>query len=280
MVNSKTSKAQAKAQMKLPVLDLEAKKVGELELPKHIVEVVRPDIIKKVVVALQLSRKQPYGASEEAGKRHSAKLYRRRRVFRTAYGYGISRVPRKILSRRGSQFYWQGAFAPGTVGGRRAHPPKPEKDCEKKINKKERRKAIRSALIACFDKELVSKRHKIPEEYPFVIVDDLESITKTTQARKVLEKLGFKEEINRLKKKKVRAGKGKNRGRKYRKKTGPLIITSKKTQLEKAVSNLGFDVVDVKSLNPELLAPGAEPGRAIIITKSAVELIEKEGLFV
>ena len=43
---------------------------------------------------------------------------------------------------------WVGAFAPGTVGGRRAHPPKSEKIWSKKINKKENAKAIRSAISA------------------------------------------------------------------------------------------------------------------------------------
>ena len=36
---------------------------------------------------------------------------------------------------------WVGAFAPGTVGGRKAHAPNAEKIFDKKINKKENRKA-------------------------------------------------------------------------------------------------------------------------------------------
>ena len=265
---------------KLPVLDLEGKKVGELDLPEVFNEIIRPDLIKRAVLAIQSHDRQPYGAFKDAGKRPSAKLYKRRRVFRTSYGYGISRVPRKILSRNGSQFYWQGAFIPGTVGGRRAHPPKSEKIWDLKINDKERRKAIRSALSACLDKDVVSKHEKVPENYPFIIVDDIEMLNKTKDVLAALEKLGFHDELERIKEKKIRAGKGKARGRRYVKKVGPLLVTSKKAPVIKAAKNLGLDVVEVSSLNASLLAPGAEPGRLIIITKSAVEKIGKENLFV
>ena len=265
---------------KLPLVDLEGKKVGEVELPSIFDELVRPDIIKRAVLAIQSHNRQPYGAFGEAGKRPSAKLYKRRRVYRTSYGYGISRVPRKILSKSGSQFFWRGAFIPGTVGGRRAHPPKALKNWSLKINKTERKKAIRSALAACLKVDLVSKKERVPENYPFVIVDDFENLKKTKDVFNALKKLGFGEELNRIKERKIRAGKGKARGRKYVKKVGPLLITSKKSDVLKAVKNVGLDAVDVSSLNSELLAPGAVPGRIIIITKSAVEKMRESKLFV
>ncbi len=265
---------------KLPVLDLEGKKVSEMDLPKVFTEIIRPDLIKKAVLAVQSHNRQPYGAFKDAGKRPSAKLYKRRRVFRTSYGYGISRVPRKILSRKGSQFYWQGAFIPGTIGGRRAHPPKSEKIWDLKINDKERKKAIRSALSACLNKELVLKHEKAPENYPFILVDEIESLNKTKDVLSTLEKLGLHEELERIKERKIRAGKGKTRGRKYVKKLGPLLVTSKRAAILKAAKNLGLDAVTVDSLNANLLAPGAEPGRLILMTKSAVERIAKENLFV
>ncbi len=265
---------------KLPILDLDGKKVGDLELPDVFNEIVRPDLIKRAVLAVQSHERQPYGAFEDAGKRPSAKLYKRRRVFRTSYGYGISRVPRKILSRNGSQFYWQGAFIPGTVGGRRAHPPKAFKVWDLKINKQERKKAIRSALSACIVKEIVAKKQRVPDAYPFVIVDDFESLSKTKDVLNVLKKLGFNDELDRIKESKIRAGKGKTRGRRYKKKVGPLVVTSKKSSVMKAVKNLGLEAVEVHSLNAALLAPGAEPGRVVIFTKSAVEEINKSKLFI
>ena len=112
------------------------------------------------------------------------------------YGHGISRTPRKILSRRGTQFNWQGALVPNTVGGRRAHPPKAEKNWQEKINKKERRKAIRSAMAATVNKELVAERgHVVPDNYPFVLESGLELLDKTKQIVDALKRLGFEKEF-------------------------------------------------------------------------------------
>src|SRR3989442_14673420 len=56
-------------------------------------------------------------------------------------GHGVSRVPRL----RGTM---TGAQAPGTVGGRRAHPPRPDTVWAKKVNEHERRIARDAALAA------------------------------------------------------------------------------------------------------------------------------------
>ena len=78
----------------------------------------------------------------------------------------------------------------------------------------------------------------------------------------------------------LRAGTGKLRTRKYKKKIGPLIIVSKETKIINAAKNIsGVEVVDVKKLNIELLAPGAEPGRVSVWTKDAVEKLGKEKLY-
>ena len=179
----------------------------ELEVPEIFDGLIT---IKKIVRILQSLRRQKYGAETRAGKKHSAKLSRRRHKYRGSYGIGISRVPRKILTRRGTRMRWIGAFAPGTVGGRRAHPAKSEKEWELKVNKKENRKAIRSAIAATTNKELVKKRgHKIPVNYPFIIDSKIENLTKTKEIKDLLKKLGFEKELERSKIKKIRAGKGK-----------------------------------------------------------------------
>ena len=182
--------------MELKILSIKNQEKGKLKLPKQFDEDIRPDLIKKVVLALQSNKRQPYGADPEAGKRASAELSRRRRKYRGSYGIGISRVPRKILSRRGTRMNWQGAFAPGTVKGRRAHPPKAEKIWQQKINKKERKKAIRSALAATIDKEIVKKKgHLIPDNYPFVVEKKIEALRKTKEIKEALDNIGFKKEL-------------------------------------------------------------------------------------
>ena len=70
------------------------------------------------------------------------------------------------------------------------------------------------------------------------------------------------------------------RGRKYRQKIGPLIVVSKKDKISDSASNIpGIDVVEVKNLNAELLAPGGHAGRLTLWTKAAINILEKEKLF-
>ena len=61
---------------------------------------------------------------------------------------------------------------------------------------------------------------------------------------------------------------------------GPLVIVGDMCPAVLATENLqGFDVSIVNNLNAELLAPGGNIGRRTIWTKSAVEKLEKERLF-
>jgi len=265
----------------MKILDSANKETGTIDLPEQFKEEVREDLIKRAVVAIQANKRQKYGTDPRAGMKASAELSRRRHNYRGSYGFGISRVPRKILSRRGTRFNSVGAVAPGTVGGRVAHPPKSEKNWNQKVNVKEKRKAIRSALSASVDKEIVSSRgHKIPDTYPFILDTKTEEMSKTKDIVVMLKSLGFDKELERASIKKVRAGKGKMRGRKYKKRTGPLIVVSKYCNLTKGAKNIpGVTVVSVKKLNAECLAPGTIAGRATLYTKSAIEMMQKEKLF-
>lgn len=267
--------------MELKILSPQNSEVGKKKLPKQFDEPVRQDLIKRAVEAVQSHKRQQYGSDPWAGLKHSAELSKKRRKYRGSYGHGISRVPRKITSRRGDQFNWTAAIVPSVVGGRRAHPPKAEKIFSKKINAKERRKAIRSAIAATINKEIVAERgHALPDKYPFIISGDFEKMDKTKVIVDALKKLGLDKDLGRASKKKVRAGRGKSRGRKYKKSKSALIIVSDKCNLLKAASNIpGVEVVEVKNINAELLAPGAVPGRLALFTDSAVERLEKEKLF-
>jgi large subunit ribosomal protein L4e len=179
--------------MKGMILTITGEKKGEIELPKFFEEPVRKDLIKRMYeVELSLSR-QPYGTDPRAGKEVSAsgKLHRARHQWKGTYGYGISRVPRKIMTRRGNRFNWVGAFAPGTRGGRAAHPPKAEKIWKKKINKKEKMIALKSAICA--------NKHIIVE-------NKIEDIKKTKEMKKIIEKLCNNPKAILISSKKVNAG--------------------------------------------------------------------------
>lgn len=267
--------------MKLTTYNTQKQKVHEVELPVQFQEAYRPDLIRRAVHALQSAARQPYGASTEAGFRHSSRVSKRRRNYRGCYGFGISRVNRKILSRRGTRMFWVGAFSPQTVGGRRSHPPKQIKLLEKQINQKENQKAIRSAMSATLNKEVVALRgHALPVEYPFVIDASVESVAKTKEFEDLLEKLGFAAELERSLVRKIRAGLATMRGRKYKRRKSILVVVSGDCPLIKAAQNVpGVDIVVARDLNAEILAPGALAGRVTLWTEKSLETIKKDKLF-
>jgi large subunit ribosomal protein L4e len=194
-------------------------------------------------------------------------------------GRGMARTPRK------SGGSGRGAEAPNTVGGRRAHPPKVEKEWDQKINAKERKKAFRSALAATSQESYVNARgHTIPDKatLPYVVDNKIESIagdlegeSLTKRAMSLFDGLGIGEDVDRAASRKgIRAGKGKRRGRKYRNPRSVLVVLSENNGSERAFRNLsGVDVTTAKDLNTELLAPGGDPGRLVVFSKAAVSAL-------
>ncbi len=248
--------------MKAHVLNLKGEAVEEIELPAVFEEEYRPDIIRKAVHAIQSHRRQPYGPNPLSGTDYAAENW--------GPGHGVARVPRLKTGRRAVK-------VPQAVKGRRAHPPKPQKVWYEKINRKEMRKALRSAIAASAIPDLVAQRNHIFDgALPKVIVDDFESITKTKEVAEVFEAAGVYDDVRRAaERKRVRAGKGKMRGRRYIRKKSPLVVVSRPCSVMNAARNLpGVDVVTVKDLNVELLAPGTHAGRLTLWTKSAIELLE------
>jgi large subunit ribosomal protein L4e len=162
---------------------------------------------------------------------------------------------------------------PQTVGGRKAHPPKAEKDQGKGINDKERKLAIRSAIAATTDAERVAERgHAFDSDLdlPLVVSDDFEDLVKTREVVDLLESLGVHADVERADDgRKVKAGQGKARGRKYREPKSILFVTS--GEPSKAARNLaGADVTTAAEVNAEELAPGTHAGRLTVWTESAV----------
>jgi len=263
----------------MKVLTLEGKANGEIELPKVFSTAVREDLILRAWLATQSKKRQPYGTDIYAGLRTSAHYHGMRHHRYTMMNREMARMPR-LHGKTVPFLYWQARIVPQAKGGREAHPPKVEKVWEQKINKKERRLAIASAIAATAVKELVAKRHKINGvELPIVVEDGIESFSKTKQLVEFLNKIGLSKELERIKKKKVRAGKGKMRGRRYKRKTGILFVVSSDKGIKKAVKNLpGCSVVLAENLSVEALAPGGVPGRLTIYSLSALKKIgEKYG---
>jgi large subunit ribosomal protein L4e len=266
--------------MKADIHSIGGKKTGSVELPKQCTATYRPDMILRAFLAYQGNNRQPYGAYPKAGQRASAVLSRRRRKYRGSYGHGISRVPRKALWKRGRQFGWVGAFAPGTVSGRRAHPPKSKKIFAQQLNTKERKQALCSAITSTFNEQLVKQRGHNIEFLPTVIETKVETLTKTKDVHTMFTKLKLHNELKRVSTRKIRAGKGKMRNRKYKTKIGPLVVVSKKCPAVKAARNIpGVDVCQVNNLNINLLAPGGQPGRLTMYSEEALKKMKEEKLF-
>jgi len=247
------------------VFDLKGEEVSTLNLPQIFNTPSRPDVIKRAVVAIQSHRYQPQGRDPMAGKKNTAES--------RGTGLGISRMPR--LKERGQR----AAFAPGTVGGRSAHPPEAKKKIRKKIPRKEMQLALRSAVAATGSKEAVASRGHMVEDvpdFPLVVVDEIQSVKRTKDMEEVLMNLGVWPDIFRVKEsRKVRAGKGKMRGRKMKQAVGPLLVIIKNDGVAEAARNLpGLEVASVENLNAELLAPGTHSGRLTVWTNSAFEKLE------
>ncbi|MFH1591554.1 MAG: 50S ribosomal protein L4 [archaeon] len=267
--------------MKADIMTKDGQKKGSVDLPAQFGEALRPDVVKRAFASLEASSRQSYGSDPDAGMKASARVSKKRRDYRGSYGIGISRVPRKVMSRRGTRMNWTGAIAPGTVGGRRAHPPTSKKVWTKSINKKERRLAIRAAIAATISKvDVVARGHKVPASFPIIFTDDVQRIAKTSDVRKALEGVGITDELSRAKGKIIRAGRGTMRGRKYRRKTGPLLVVSDACELQKAARNIpGLSCAVVSNLNVRLLAPGGQAGRLTFFTESAIKRLKEEKLF-
>ncbi len=236
------------------IFDLEGKDVGKVKLPAVFQTTYRPDVIKRAVVSMQSHRIQPQGRDVMAGK-HTV-----------AESLGVGRGKSRISI----------AFAPGTVGGRAAHPPVSEKKISKKIIKNEKRLALHSAIAATGLKENAEARGHIVDDvkdFPLVVTDDLQSVKKVKDLKAALINLGVWPDVYRVKESiKVRAGKGKMRGRRKKHAVGPLIVINVDDGVVKAANNLtGVDVAYVKNLNAELLAPGTHAGRLTVWTKDSVE---------
>ena len=242
--------------MQATVRDLDGDDAGEVDLPDVFETAYRPDLIRKAVLAAQANRKQDYGSDDYAGLRTPAESF--------GSGRGMAHVPREGGKAR---------RVPQAVGGRRAHPPKEEKDRGLDINDKERQLAVRSALAATTDADVVAERgHAFDDdvELPLVVSDDFEDVHKTQEVVDVLEALGVAADIERADETTIKAGKGSIRGRKRRRPSSILFVTSEEPS--RGARNLaGADVATAQEVNAEDLAPGGQGGRLTVFTESAIE---------
>ena len=169
--------------MLVELKDLKGEVKKKIRLPPAFDQEFRPDLIKKAVLAIQSTRYQPHGAHPYAGIRTSAHSW--------GSGRGVSHVPRIKTGSRAAR-------VPQARGGREAHPPKVEKVLVEKVNKKEKRKALLSAIAATTKEDLVRARgHRFEAKLPIVIEEAFEKLERTSDVIAVLQAAGVYPDVER-----------------------------------------------------------------------------------
>lgn len=259
--------------MKIQILSANGSKIKDIET-SIFDGTIRQDIVQKIVEAEKT--KQPVAPSPIAGMQTSASgnVRHLRHSWKTDRGRGMSRVPKKRMSDKGARFLWVGAVIPGTRGGRRAHPPKILSK-EKKINKKEMVNGWTAALAMVANKNLVKNNYnslkdkEVDVTIPLIIdskVLDLKTKDFIVSIKKILEEL----QTIAIQKKSIRAGKGKLRGRKYKRNAGVLVVIGNK-------ENKKVNSIEIRKVNELMIGDLASNGaRLVIFTEEAIKDLEEK----
>ncbi|CAI1909071.1 hypothetical protein SEUBUCD646_0D02440 [Saccharomyces eubayanus] len=241
-----------------------------LPLPAVFSAPIRPDIVHTVFTSVNKNKRQAYAVSEKAGHQTSAESW--------GTGRAVARIPR--VGGGGTGRSGQGAFGNMCRGGRMFAPTKTWRKWNVKVNHNEKRYATASAIAATAVASLVLARghrvEKIPE-IPLVVSSDLESVQKTKDAIAALKAVGAHSDLLKvLKSKKLRAGQGKYRNRRWTQRRGPLVVYAEDNGIVKALRNVpGVETSNVASLNLLQLAPGAHLGRFVIWTEAAFSKLDQ-----
>mmetsp|Transcript_4725 Transcript_4725/g.8876 ORF Transcript_4725/g.8876 Transcript_4725/m.8876 type:complete len:383 (+) Transcript_4725:47-1195(+) len=249
----------------------EGSKLGDVALPAVLTAPIRPDVVQFVHSQVNKNKRQAYSVKDQAGMDYAAESW--------GTGRAVSRIPR--VPGGGTHRAGQAAFGNMCRGGRRFHPTRIWRKWHRKVNLNQRRYAMCSALAASAVPSLVFARgHKIEQvpEMPLVLGgDSLASLQKTKDALAILTRFGADVDVARVKdSKRIRAGKGKMRNRRYTKKRGPLIVhASTSADLCHAFRNIeGVDLAHVDSLSLLKMAPGGHLGRFVIWTQDAFNRLD------
>jgi len=242
-------------------------------LPNVFKAPIRPDIVQTVHTGMAKNKRQPYAVSEKAGHQTSAESW--------GTGRAVARIPR--VSGGGTHRAGQAAFGNMCRSGRMFAPTKVWRKWHVKLSLGQKRFATASAIAASASAPLLLARgHRISTiaEVPFVISSSAFDIAKTSAAVALLKAVGAGPDIEKVKKsRKLRAGKGKLRGRRYRQRRGPLVVYNPDTdgkEVALAFRNIaGVEVNSVYALNLLQLAPGGHLGRFVIWTSGAFEALDK-----
>lgn len=207
----------------------------QIRLPAVFRAPIRSDVVAMIHDQMRKNKRQPYAVAREAGHQTSAESW--------GTGRAVARIPR--VRGGGTHRSGQGAYGNMCRGGRMFAPTSVMRRWHRRVPVAQRRYAICSAIAASGVPALVMARgHVIQgiDEIPLVLSDkasvpstsvseklicilQVESITKTKEAVTLLRRLHAWADVEKVyKTRRYRAGKGKRRNRRYKKKLGPLIV--------------------------------------------------------
>jgi len=244
----------------------------EVRTPQVFSTAIRNDIVQFVHDNLSKNTRQARGVDPNAGMKHSAESW--------GTGRAAARIPR--IGGSGTSRSGQGAFGNMCRKGRMSFPLHVWRRWHRKVNLRQRRHALASALAASSVWGLVNARgHRIDNlpQLPLVLDNQVNLISKTKDALNMLKSFGLYDDIQRVvKAKALRPGRGKMRNRRFKKRRGPLVVVDNEAQaLVRALRNIeGVDVLNVNRLNIRHLAPGGQLGRLLVFTEGAVTELKQQ----
>jgi len=241
-----------------------SEKKSTVKMPAVLTSPLRPDLIREVHMNVSKNSRQAYAVRQKAGYDTAAESW--------GTGRAVARIPRAPGG--GTHRAGQATFGNQARGGGMFNPTTVWRRWHRRVNVTMKRHAVATALAASSLPPLVMARgHKISEvpELPLVVSDEIESITKTKQAVETLKKLGCAEDMQKvLDSRKLRAGQGKARNRRWRMRKGPLVIYNEDNGITRAMRNIpGIDCACIDRLNLLDLAPGGSMGRFVVFTEGA-----------
>ena len=251
--------------MRAAVLGLDGQRRSEVDLPPVFETPLRPDLVRRAHVCLESGRFQPKGTHPTAGMDVVA------RSNDPPTGRGTSRIAKMRGGGGGRQ--GQAGGVASVRGGRQAHPPKVAKVTRKRINRKERRLALRSAIAATASEAAVRRRGHAPgnARLPIVVSDEIEGVSRTAELAGAISALGLQADRDRLEARKARTGKAALRGRAHKRGRSVLFVVSARGPLARACRSLpGIEAREASQLSVLDLAPGGDPARLVVYSESAL----------
>merc|ERR1711874_16219 len=245
--------------------------LSEVRLPHVFMAPVRNDVVSFVHDQLSRNTRQAHGVDPKAGMKHSAESW--------GTGRAVARIPR--VSGSGTHGSGQAAFGNMCRKGRMSHPLHTWRRWHRKVNVKQRRHALASAVAASACVPLVMARgHRVMNVpmLPLVVDDTVSQVSRTKEFINLLKTFGAWDDVRRVvASRKMRAGKGKLRNKRFKARRGVLVVAHDGCEsLRRSVRNVpGVDICNINRLNIRQLAPGGHLGRFCVWTQSAFNALEK-----